>query len=143
MTTDTTFQEEIMGDVSILRFPRGSIDPPFIIDYCNVKNSLLEWIEDVKQERGSFCTINGLTKSGKTAALTRILPALVKSQFPDAIFFHISFDTIAKQGLNMRSFLMQFLGTGYSWAKKHGIDVERNPTDSPIEDLLNHIRRFL
>ena len=120
--------------LTVLEFEQGASehgDPPFIIDHGNMLSSLTAW---VKQPPGLVCVINGLVKTGKTAALTKVLPQLVLQRDPGALFCHLNFvlicgtpaDSTKKEvakvlRANLRNFALQeglpvreWLGSSYA-----------------------------
>jgi hypothetical protein len=141
LTEIEQFKEEEVEGVPVLRFPT-SLRPPFIVDFCGIKQQLLQWVMLKKNDPNNitFCSINGMTKSGKSAALNHVLPPLVREHFPDALFFRLSFDTIVEDGTSFRSFMQNLLEDTYSWAKMHEIKL---PAEPPSDASVAKLRRTL
>lgn len=128
--------------LTVLEFEQGAsgqvasehIDPPFIIDHenslsvyrCNMLSSLTAWVK--KKAPGQVCIINGLVKTGRTAALTKVLPQLVLQHEPDALFCHLDFGTIFKPDVHERDAAHGLLVHLQTWCRKAGLHVPPGST---------------
>jgi hypothetical protein len=64
------------------------LDPPFLVDYYKVIELLQYFTNDMfKHKYTPRLAINGLVKTGETTVLFDVLPAVVRRQLPNALFW--------------------------------------------------------
>ena len=83
--------------LTVLEFEQGASehgDPPFIIDHGGMLSKLERWVE---QPPGQVCVVDDLVKTGKMAALTKVLPQLVLQREPRALFCLLDFTFIIRK----------------------------------------------
>jgi predicted AAA+ superfamily ATPase len=79
----------------------------------------------VRIPHGTVCVINGLVKTGKTAALTNVLPQLVLEHFPNALFCHLDFDRFMRPLSSAEDIAASLLLRLESWARHNGFTVSQ------------------
>ena len=122
--------------VSMLDFDESAdIDPPFIIDHCDLLGELGEWVRHATEEDGqhkSILVLNGLVKTGKTAALRHILPQMVRQHEPNAEFCHLDFENFMTPNSDRCDVVSQLLTELEGWARTAGFPVPGRTGDDYI-----------
>ena len=116
--------------VSILDFGESAeVDPPFMIVHDDIRGELERWVKEATKEdrrEKSICVINGLVKTGKTAALTYVLPSLVRQYEPDAEFCHLDFEKFMEPYSDRHDIAKDLLLQLEAWARANGFHVSRD-----------------
>ena len=76
--------------VKVLEFPAtNTTQVPYIIDFCGLEEKCEAFVVKTKKrpDLKRHFVIHGLVKSGKSTVLMRILPAVVRRYYPDALFW--------------------------------------------------------
>jgi len=132
----------IPGDdvpLDVLEFEQGASghgDPPVVIDHGHMVSSLTAW---VKKGGSTVCVINGLVKTGKTTALTKVLPQLVRTHFPKALFCHLDFNTFMRPGSSAEETAASLMLALESWAKANGFPSQPHQRDYGYEGTKSNI----
>ena len=126
---------EILGSShAVLNFGESKkVDPPFMIVHPNILNQLEEWVKHATKEdrrEKTVCVINGLVKTGKTAALKYVLPSLVRQYEPDAEFCHLDFEKFMTPGSHRHAIAKDLLSELQAWARVKDFRVKKFPDDT-------------
>ena len=69
----------------------------FAIVSKELMQQLTAWVEECNSSRG-ICAINGMVKTGKSTVLTRLLPQIILTTFPDAEICFLDFAAFLDAG---------------------------------------------
>jgi hypothetical protein len=84
------FTSNISYGVKVLEFPAtNTTQVPYIIDFCGLEDNCEAFVAKTKRrdDLKRHFVIHGLVKSGKSTVLMRVLPAVVRRHYPDALFW--------------------------------------------------------
>ena len=95
-------------------------------EFAIVSDALMQqltaWVEECNSSRG-ICAINGMVKTGKSTVLTRLLPQIILTTFPDAEICFLDFAAFLDVGSEPGEMKEGLLKEVCSWATSSGLDV--------------------
>ena len=94
----------------------------FAIVSKELMQQLTAWVEECNSSRG-ICAINGMVKTGKSTVLTRLLPQIILTRFPDAEICFLDFAAFLNAGSEPGEMEERLLKEVCSWATASGFDV--------------------
>ncbi|CAJ1456908.1 unnamed protein product [Effrenium voratum] len=111
----------------------------FAIVSSELMPQLTAWVEDCVSSRG-ICAINGMVKLGKTTVLTRLLPQIILTKFPNAEICFLDFASFLNAGFEPGAMEVGLLREVWSWATSTGFHV--GPADQwTLNQLMDTLDR--
>ncbi|CAJ1446352.1 unnamed protein product [Effrenium voratum] len=113
--------------------------PKFAIVSSELMQNLTAWVEDCVSSR-RICAINGMVKTGKSTVLTRLLPQIILTKFPNADICFLDFASFLSAGSEPGAMEERLLKEVCSWATGAGFHV--GPADQlTLNQLMDNLDR--
>ena len=107
----------------------------------DILRKLTRWVGHCENRRGVLA-INGLVKTGKTTLLRRLLPQIIRNQFPDVEICGLTIGAFLQRGSDPDKMKHRLRAEVAAWAESKRLPSAAKTLDGLVDELQNSGRRI-